>query len=300
MGGTLEVLMSHWADECRAQGGTIIIPHLPNPNGEPAVLIATGRADAVEMLVHGKYEHLEYYRYLNGGYRLPLVGGTDKMGNEVPVGMCRTYAYIPPEQPFSYETWCKAIREGRTFLSSGPMLDFTVNGARIGETVRLPGNGGTVEIHASAESIIPIHTLQIVSEGKVVASTEESKGARRLKLKAKLKVEKHTWLAARCAGLNYTALPHHDAWKRGHFAHTSPIYMAVGGDWWMFNTDTANYMLTMIDGGLSYMRNHARQYPAGSVTHHHGQDDHQKFLEGPYVQAREAIHRRMHQLGIPH
>ena len=28
----------------------------------------------------------EYYRYLNCGYRLPLVGGTDKMSNSVPVG----------------------------------------------------------------------------------------------------------------------------------------------------------------------------------------------------------------------
>ena len=52
IGGTLEVTMSAWADAAHAQGGTVIIPHLPTPNGEPAALIATGRADAVEMLVH--------------------------------------------------------------------------------------------------------------------------------------------------------------------------------------------------------------------------------------------------------
>ena len=45
--------------------GTVVIPHLPNPNCEPAALIATGRADAVEMLNHGVYPHLEYYRYFN-------------------------------------------------------------------------------------------------------------------------------------------------------------------------------------------------------------------------------------------
>ena len=32
------------------------------------------------------YGHLEYYRYLNCGYKLPLVGGTDKMSSDVPVG----------------------------------------------------------------------------------------------------------------------------------------------------------------------------------------------------------------------
>ena len=77
--------MSDWADRCHAQGGTVIIPHLPNPNGEPATLIAMGRADTVEMLRHWMYNHKEYYRYLNWGYKLPLVGGTDKMSNDVPV-----------------------------------------------------------------------------------------------------------------------------------------------------------------------------------------------------------------------
>jgi len=111
----------------------VIIPHLPNPNCEPAVLIATGRADAVEMIQHGNYEHLEYYRYLNCGYRLPLVGGTDKMYSNVPVGLYRTYAQIPDDDEFTYETWSRAVRAGRTFLSGGPMIHLSVNGARIGE-----------------------------------------------------------------------------------------------------------------------------------------------------------------------
>jgi hypothetical protein len=62
LGGTLETTLSYWADACRAQGGTVVIPHLPNPNGEPAALIATGRADAVEMIDSSAYKHNEYYR----------------------------------------------------------------------------------------------------------------------------------------------------------------------------------------------------------------------------------------------
>ena len=34
--------------------------------------------------------------------------------------------------------------------------------------------------------------------------------------------------------------------------------------------------------------------------HHHGEADHLAYLERPFLQAREAIHRRMHQLGVPH
>ena len=301
IGGNLEITMSNWADACHAQGGTVVIPHLPSPNGEPATLIATGRADAIEMLKQGEYMHNEYYRYLNCGYKLPLVGGTDKMSSDVPVGVYRTYAQIPADQPFDYENWCRAVREGRTFLSGGPMITLSVNGAGIGDTIRLPGNGGTVEVDASAESIFPIHTLQIVQEGTVVAQVEDPGGVRRLHLKEKLNIDHHTWLAARCSGPGYyDALPHHDGWQRGIFAQASPVYLAVGGEWWMFDRATAEYMLTLVDGTLQYIRHTARRYEKGTVTHHHGHEDHEAFLESPFKEAAAAIHKRMHQLGMPH
>lgn len=300
MGGTLETTLSHWADECHRQGGTVVIPHLPNPNCEPAALIATGRADAVEMLVHNDFFHLEYYRYLNCGYRLPLAGGTDKMTSDVPVGIYRTYAYIPADQEFTYENWCRALRGGNTFLSGGPLLRFTVNGQTMGDTIRLSGNGGTVEVEASARSILPIHTLQIVQQGRVVASTEEKNAAHELRLKTSLKVDGHTWLAARCAGPGYTAIQHHDGWGRGIMAHTSPVYVACGGDYQLFDPEAAQYMLTLLDGGLSYIRHRSRQHAPGTVDHHHGEADHEAFLSRPFQEAQEAIHRRMHELGIAH
>jgi hypothetical protein len=299
MGGSLETTLSHWADEAHAQGGTVIIPHLPAPNCEPAALIATGRADAVEMMRFGTFEHLEYYRYLNCGYRLPLVGGTDKMYSEVPVGLNRTYAYLPDVE-FTYDTWCAAVRAGHTFMSSGPILRFSVDGKQVGDTVQLPRGGGSVEIEASAESIFPLHTLQIVRQGRVVSETVEAKGARSLRLKTTLKIEGHTWLAARCGGPNYGLVPHHDVWRRGMFAHTSPIYVAVGEPWWLFDREAAQYMLTLIDGGLTHIRNRARYHAPESITHHHGESDHLAYLERPFLEAAQAIHRRMHELGIDH
>ena len=83
-------------------------------------------------------------------------------------------------------------------------------------------------------------------------------------------------------------------------AHTSPIYIACGGEWWMFDLEGANYLLTLIEGGLSYIRRLSRQERPGLVTHHHGEDDHTAFLERPFREAIEAIHRRMHRLGIAH
>lgn len=301
LGGNLETTLCHWADACHAQGGTVVIPHMPDPNCEPAALIVTGRADAAEWIRQTPYSHLEYYRYLNCGYRLPLAGGTDKMSSEVPVGLYRTYVCIPEDQPFTYDTWCKALRAGNTFQSGGPLLRFRVEGQPIGSTIRLPGNGGTVTVEVSAQSVLPFHSLEIVLSGEVVARVEESKGAHQLRLREKIKVERHSWIAARCGGAGYHGnLLHHDAWQRAIMAHTSPVYLAVGGEWTMFNPDTANYLLTLLHGGIDYVRHRSLQWKKESVTHHHGRHDHQAFLEEPFHQAIDALHQRMHALNIPH
>jgi len=299
LGSNLETTLSHWADACHAQVGTVVIPHIPNPNGEPAALIATGRADAVEMLIHSPFFHLEYYRYLNGGYRLPLAGGTDKMDSAVPVGLYRTYAHIPSDQQFTYDSWCRALRSGNTFLSGGPLLRFEVDGQPIGSSVKLGSTGGTVSVRGLATSIFPIHTLELVQDGEVVDRVEVSAGTRELKLETNLNVKHAGWVCLRCSGPGYKPVHHFDSWGRGIMAHTSPIYLECG-TYDVCSPQTMQYMLTLVDGTLQYIRNRAPQWRPGTVTHHHGGHDHLEFLERPFHEAAAAIHRKMHEHGIPH
>ena len=60
------------------------------------------------------------------------------------------------------------------------------------------------------------------------------------------------------------------------------------------------YMLAVIDGALTYIRQTSRQYEPGTVLHHHGEDDHLAHLERPFHQAHAAIHNRLHELGLAH
>lgn len=295
MGGSLETCLSHWADRCHEQGGLVILPHFPIPNGEPAALVATRRVDAVEFVDHrGAYSHFEYYRYLNCGYRLPLVGGTDKMSGDVPVGLCRTYARIPLETGFSYQSWCDAIAAGRTFVSTGPMISLSVEGRDVGDVVCLPESGGTVEVEARAESIFPIHELQVIQQGRVVASATDQGGSRSLVIRDRLPISGHTWLAARVSGPGYSVVVNHrDEWSRGLMAHTSPVYISCGEGWQLWDQSAAEYMLTMIEGGLAYMRGLSAQWQDVRVTHHHGEADHQAYLERPFIEARNAIVSRL-------
>jgi hypothetical protein len=301
LAGTLETTLSHWADRCHEQGGTVIIPHLPTPNCEPAALIATGRADAVEWIEQDAFEHREYYRYLNMGYRLPLAGGTDKMSSDVAVGTYRTYVHIPDDEPVTYESWCRGLRSGNTFLSGGPLLRLTVDGSPIGSTIVLPGNGGTVEVEASAESVVPFGSLELVVNGEVVARTGSGCLERRLSLREHITVDRHSWIAVRCGGPQYfDSIRHHDCWSRGIMAHTSPVYVGVGGEWRMFDPGVASYLVTLLSGGIDYINQRSVQRPAGSVTHHHGRDDHLEYLAEPFHEAISAIHAKMHECGIAH
>ena len=68
----------------------------------------------------------------------------------------------------------------------------------------------------------------------------------------------------------------------------------------MFDQDAAQYMLTLVDGCLNYVRHTSRQHAPGEIAHHHGREDHMAYLEKPFLEAQQAIHRRMHKLGIPH
>ena len=300
IGGAMQTTLAHWADEAHEQGAYVVNPHFPFPNGQPAALVATGRLDAIEMIQQREIMHNEWYRYLNCGYRLPLVGGTDKMSSDVPVGMYRTYVRIPDDEEFTYESWCRNVAKGRTVLGGGPIIHFTVDGCEIGDTVELSGPG-TVEVSAWAESVVPMSRLEIIQEGRVVASTESDTPTRKLALNEAIKVDGNSWLAARAGGPGYyEGYQYYDVWERGIFSHTSPIYVSVGGPWSMFDVATANYMLTLIHGSLEYIDNSSRQHSHGYVTHHHGEDDHIGYLKRPFLEAQDAVHQRMHDHGHSH
>jgi hypothetical protein len=289
LGGALDATLSDWADRTHAQGGTVVAAHFPLPNGEPAVLVTTGRADAVEMLSVGDDPLIEYYRYLNCGYRLPLVGGTDKMSSSVPVGIYRTYARLGDDEEFSYDGWCRAVREGRTFLSGGPLLSFSVEGRQAGDTLAL-GGPGTVHVEASVTSIFPLSKLEIVCNGEVVAAATASStgGERQFTLAEDIRIDGHSWIVCRAFGTQH----HLDEWGRQVFAHTSPVYVACNGPWGMADPDGLHYIRTLVEGSRDYIRHTAVRRSDALTTHHHGEADHLAWLERPFNEALAALEER--------
>ena len=153
LGDPVDALLMEWAQTCRAQGGLVVIPHFPNPRAENAADLVNGDIDAVEMTSLGNpyggvdpYFLSDYYRYLNCGYFVPVVGGTDKMSASIEVGAIRTYTRIPDDEEFTYETWIKAVKSGNTFVTYGPLLEFSVEGEPAGSRLHMSRGGGSVDV----------------------------------------------------------------------------------------------------------------------------------------------------------
>lgn len=288
----LDTTLSDWADRCHAQSGTVIVAHVPRPDGETAALVATGRVDGIEMILHHPEAHRAYYNFLNAGYRIPLVAGTDKMSADVPVGLYRTYAHLGDEE-FSFEAWCRAVREGRTFVTSGPMLGLTVDDATVGDTVSVPP-GQRLTVTAWAEGNLPVSSLELLRNGAVVARTLARPGDRRIELTTEVTVDDDSWFAVRAGGPEYFDVARHrDVWTRGIFAHSSPVYVSVGDQWRRFERALVEEMLTLVRGGIEYVDETAIRSHAGPAHHHHGEHDHRAFLLRPFKEAEHALAERL-------
>jgi hypothetical protein len=297
LGDPFWTTLGEWADEGRRKDAVVVIPHFPNPHCEATADILLQKVDALELNMSDWSVQLqEWYRYLNCGYRVAAVGGTDKMSAAMPVGAIRTYVLLEDGEPITFESWAAAVRRGRTFTTTGPLVDFTLEGRRPGDELRLSARnarGGawgrgrqcTLHVSATAESVVPFHDLEIVVNGEVVAANHSESGMYRCAIEQPIRVPGSAWVAARVAGRL-------DRWigsPRRVAAHTTPVYVITAGDD-LFSPSDASYMLTILEGGLTWMDTLAT--PADPERHLRNR----KVFED----ARDHLHARLHAHGHSH
>jgi len=270
--------LAEWAIECKNKDGVVIRPHYPScGNTEDPVFIIQGLVDALEIrgLRGDDFPTQEWYRYLNNGYRVAVAGGTDKMGATCALGSLRTYALLDTSQPFTYANWARAMRAGRCVATTGPMMNLTVDGHGIGDTIRLPAGGGTVEVDAVGESFMPLGRLEIVHNGHVVADTRRQRGARRLRVHTRVPVGGSGWIAARCQGAA-------DQPASGVAAHTSPVYVTCGRKR-AFDGPALEHMLELVNGGIEYLNALSTRFD----------EREQKRMVDVYKEARRHLRHRL-------
>jgi hypothetical protein len=288
LGDPVEVVMSEWARQCKEQGGLVVLPHFPNPRCEGASCIVEGDIDAVEMASWGDlyggidpYSLSDWYRYLNCGYFVPAVAGTDKMSAETPVGCIRTYARLEEGRAFDYEGWMDAVRTGDTFVTYGPLLDFSVDGHRPGNPIGMKPNGGTVDINWEVASVtVPLSRVELIVNGEI----RESKAVSSWNAQGNwnVKVDKSAWMTLLVRG-------HYDDRPEIIAAHSSPVAVKVADSPFYAGADALT-ILEQIEGALAYL----------DTLGTRAEDKAYKRMRLILSSAHRNVHNRMHQMGHFH
>lgn len=289
LGDGIEIGLCGWAKKTLSQNGVVVIPHFPHPRAEHAAVIALGYADGVEMtawnnLYNGisPYSLSDWYRYLNCGYHVAVVGGTDKMMASTAVGTIRTYSYVGSDI-FTFERWKQSMRTGQTFVTYGPLLDFHVEGKRMGETVILGTSGGTLDITWSVSSCtVPVTRVELVANGETVGEKRIDMGLGDYTGQFSFKTSNSCWLALRVRG-------HYPDQKEILAAHSSAVMVNVDSKP-CFNSLDALSILEQIEGTTAYVKSMGTK----------AQERQFKAVIAELVSAHRALHNKMHLNGVYH
>jgi hypothetical protein len=204
--------LSMLCQEAKRIGGTTVWCH--NGAGmEMPVAAALGHIDAYNVADGLEADYPRYYALLNCGFRLPASCGTDWWIYD------HNRVFVQVKDAFSYDSWIAGLRAGRTFVTNGPLLEFTVNGKSPGDTLQVKG---PLQVKASATSRLSFDQLQIVMDGRIVAE-QPAIQQREARLEREISVERGGWIAARVTSETKT----HAGYTV--FAHTSPLYFRVEG-----------------------------------------------------------------------
>src|SRR5690606_25552238 len=130
----------------------------------------------------------------------------------------RTFARI--DGPLGVRAWLDAVRRGRTFMSTGPLLLLDVDGRQPGDESALPaGAPATLPVRVEAYSITPLDSVQVLVNG-AVAHTARATAPDRVTVEVAVAVPDGGWIAARALGPASPLLGDDYA-----FAQTSPVYV---------------------------------------------------------------------------
>jgi TolB protein len=201
--------------------------------------------DAVEWSNAGTAGFHPWYAVLNNGLRVTAVGGEDSissMHRSKLVGSARTYVYTG-ERGLDADAWFEGLREGRAFVTTGPLVELSVNGQIPGGDVRLPASGGDAAIVASVRSITPLETVTLVFNGEPVESIPLSADRRSAQLSKTVKATRSGWYLLRAEGNPKARHPLDTTFAQGF---TNPVWVTVG-DRPVRSATAAAYCLKWID-----------------------------------------------------
>jgi len=251
------------ADVTHLQGGHVNFTHPAAGSGDPFLGAYAAKSVPVDVAL-GKIDSLDinwgeetvqlWYRLLNCGFHLPASAGTDCFLNRIHSRLPGSdRAYVKIDKGFSYAEWIRNLKAGRSFVTSGPLLEFTVDGRFTGENLQL-ARAGTVSVRASAIWMAPLDRAELVYNGGVIATGQISADRMAATLEQSVQIDRSGWVCFRIYA------------QDRRLAHTSPIYLTIAGQPVASRKD-AQYFLQWIDR-LEAKLNERSRVPSAALQAH--------------------------------
>jgi TolB protein len=247
-------------DMAHNQGALVGAVHpfdeVPDPFAKPAqritdelpVDVALGKLDYMEIVGFSDHKSTAavWYKLLNLGFKLPAGGGTDATTNYAApirgqVGFDRVYVWTP-EWPASIETWMDNLRQGRTFATNGPLIEFTLGGKRVGSELEFAAVQPAVPFTAKLRSVVPIDRLEVVCNGKIAQTVKLEDTGHSADVTGTIPLSESGWCVLR-AWSEKAEYPVMDSYAYGT---TSPVYITIAGTR-AYSKEDAEYFLAWID-----------------------------------------------------
>ncbi len=196
---------------------------------ELPVLAALGSLDALDVVSYSNDpdpDWSDWYELLSAGIACSPSAGTDALLNAFhhwPAGGWRVYANLGEGAALGYAPWIDAVRAGRTFVTSYPLIpSFTVAGKNMGETIEEPSGTLEATVHIEASCAIGLTRVSLIADGATVWSWEGSGSA--FDSTFTVQIATPAWIAARVEGASHPHAPVVAA-----LAHTNAIRVTKDG-----------------------------------------------------------------------
>ena len=184
------------------------------------------------------------YAVWGNGIRAVLVGGEDSISSlhATPlVGSMRTYVRTPDGR-LTMDGWFQGLRDGHAYMSSGPLVDFNVDGKGPGEDLALD-EPGEVQLGGRVWGMVRMEKAEVVVNGEVVRTYLFEGDRKSLVIDESIPVPGSGWVHLRVTGLREDRWPLDTSYPQ---AATNPVWVTVGGQP-VRSAGAADYAIAWID-----------------------------------------------------
>lgn len=174
-----------------------------------------------------------YYHVLNTGHRLPPSAGSASGVLPNPVGYNRVYVHCGDE--FDRGGWWQGLREGRSFVTNGPLLRVQAGGQWPGHVFKSE-NRLVVPLKIELDANDLISELEIIHNGKVLTSIALPPEHHH-ELQTRIQIDTSGWFLIR------TIVDHSKTFR---FASTAPFYVELDDQTKVVSRRSAQFFLDWV------------------------------------------------------